>query len=370
MVGGVSVNGEFIENSWIYRNKNGVNNIEDNEIKDSNSGVIYIGYFNATWGHLITDCLKFLWFLKSEYLAQFKDYTIVYVSVTKELPRNFIKILDLLGFDIDKFVRVEEITRFNQVILPDECFYLEGSELGGSYKYTSEYTALINEIMSKITPYDNDDYDKIYFTRSKFSQKDIGERKIEEYFKNKGYRIVAPEMYSMEEQLRIYKSCNHFVATDGSISHNAVFMKDNIDAIIILRGAYVTKYQFAISELRNMKVDYIESHLSVLQSRRTPQFGPNFYYVSDYLLKYYNEKSKLMTWKYWFDNFSDFETYLGLGTELDLNGRLTDKSYYARALEQYKKYIYFREKHIINYCVRKILTKVRNKISFFCCITK
>lgn len=350
-----------MDSSWIYRSSKGAYSVEEDELIESEENVIYIGFFNAVWGHLITDCLKFLWFLKSEPYNQFGNYQLVYNSVTDELPYNFKKLLELLNIDYSRFVRIETATRFKEVIIPDECFYLEGTELEGSYKYTQEYVELINRIMHQVQPYDGSKYDKIYLTRSRFNAVDLGEWKIEQYFKNKGYTVVAPETFSLEEQLRIFKSCNHFAGTDGSISHNAVFMKNDIDAIIILRGAYITRYQFAISELRNMKVDYIEAHLSLLQSRRTPQFGPNFYYVSEYLLKYFGEELAQNTKKYWFDNFGDFENYLCSSVEYDLTDRVSDICYYKEAVRLYKEYRHYREKYIVSYCINNLMTRCKNK---------
>lgn len=132
----------------------------------------------------------------------------------------------------------------------------------------------------------------------------VGEERIANYFQSKGYAVIRPETLSIEEQLNIYANCENYASSLGSIAHNTLFTKDNINAIFIPRlfaSNRLNSYQNAINDLRNLNVSYIDTTLSVYA---TGGNGSYCYIISEQLKKYFGDE--------WNGEYSeeDFVTFL------------------------------------------------------------
>ena len=79
-VGGiVDRKGEFIKSSFVHYGIGGAYTPSE-EIQRSPATVIYLGMFFDVWGHVLTDNLRRLWFLKSEIFNRyFKNCMLVYL---------------------------------------------------------------------------------------------------------------------------------------------------------------------------------------------------------------------------------------------------------------------------------------------------
>lgn len=267
--------------------------------------------FYGVWGHCITDEIRRMWFLNSaDFKTKFKNCKIVYISYPNySFKKNFIKLLKIIGIDYKSFVPVEKITRFSEIIIPDESLFYDEN---GTMFFTDEYKNMIEKVREfgrqnfKKLP-----FDKIYLTYSHFVQfKQIGEKKLERFFKRQGYKIIAPEKYSLEEQLNIFQNCRSFASTIGSCSHNSIFLNDGTEAIFIPRANYLTNYQETLNEIINADIKYVSSDFSILANKNG---GPFYYYVSENLMKLFDFKPRNEK-KFWRKNLSDFKKYLDLGT--------------------------------------------------------
>ena len=65
---------------------------------------------------------------------------------------------------------------------------------------------------------------KIYFTRTQFSKKDVGEWEIERGFKMNGYTVLAPEKLSLAEQAFYIHHADSIVSLAGTICHNYILI--------------------------------------------------------------------------------------------------------------------------------------------------
>lgn len=83
-------------------------------------------------------------------------------------------------------------------------------------------------------------------------------------------------------------NCKYFAATEGSVSHNSIFLKDNSQAIIIPRGPYFSGYQQIIDSMFNLEIYYIDSALTAFSPKSGPWSGPNYFYVSEELMEFFN----------------------------------------------------------------------------------
>lgn len=261
-------------------------------VKNSKEKVIFIGAFSGIYGHFITDSFRYLWFLKSKYYNDFKDYKLVYyIWSNYKMIGNYKRLLELAGLNTDDLIEICEPTQFEEIIVPDPSF-TDNPEIPTKC-FSKEYLDTINNIKANVL--ENFDvcnpkynYNKIYLSFSKFKNRTaIGEKKLEKFFKDRGFKIIYPEKYTIDEQIAMMINCETLASTDGSLLHNCVFMNDNKNLIIIPRGSYTTSYQDALNYLRDYKCVYVDSSLSFLISKTAKANGPFYFYISEEMYDYF-----------------------------------------------------------------------------------
>ena len=277
--------------------------------------------FHSTWGHAITDGIQRIWFLKSELMNQFKNCPLVYLLCTKreiftlESYKSFRRLLEILEVDVDNLRLITEPTEFDKIILPNSSFAIG--------KFTAEYRESINRIrdfaMKNRIPVANK---KFYYFHG---LRQMGEDRLAEYFKSKGYEIIQPENLTLDEQLNWLINCESFASTLGSASHNSLFLRDGTEAIFIPRLANTATnyFQLAVNQVNSVNANYIDSTLSL--------FGTSFYIISEQLKRLFGDK-----WiGYDEEDFKNFLQYVkdGLGRGLNINQKA--KEYYDPVLEDF-----------------------------------
>lgn len=155
--------------------------------------------------------------------------------------------------------------------------------------YSSEYAEIIDRIRNfaqkNFIPLEQKSF---YFFHGR---NQIGEERVANYFQSKGYAIVRPETLPLEMQLNILANCENFASSLGSISHNALFLKDNVNSIYIPRlPAYehnLNPYQVVIDDMRNLNVTYIDTTLSIFP---VAFWGAFCYIISKQLKEYFGDE--------------------------------------------------------------------------------
>lgn len=256
--------GEFIKSSFVrYGDGDAYTPTED--IKHSNATVIYLGLFYLVWGHAITDNVRRLWFLKSEVFNRyFKNCRLVYLpwggGYGLERQQNFRRLLEILEVDVNRLQPITQPTQFENIILPDESFFPADKQR----KFTAEYRETIERVkdfaMKNQTP---TSAKKIYYF---YGRKQIGEERLAEYFRSKGYEIVSPERLTLDQQLNLLINAESFASTLGSCSHNAIFLREGTEVILIPRSFSPIEsfsYQEPVNQLAKLNATYIDSTMSV-----------------------------------------------------------------------------------------------------------
>ena len=267
-----------------------------------------------------------MWFLKSEFIKQFKDCRIVYLTWLgrkfDSSTQNFNRLLEILEVDIDKLQPIEEPTQFEKIILPDESFPVDS----GLRKFTNEYRETIERVrafaMKNRTPTSST---RVYYFHG---ARQVGEERLAEYFKSKGYEIVRPEKLTLDEQLNLLINTKSFATTLGSCSHNSLFLRDGTEAIFIPReGIFSRDYQFPIDHVHPLNVTYIDSTLSIFDKGNRYRC----HILSEQLKRFFGDK-----WDgYEEDDFKIFLEYVktSMSRNFDMDSR--EKIYYAPVLENF-----------------------------------
>lgn len=255
------------------------------------SKCIYLGLFLNIWGHCITDNLKKLWFLRTDECRKLLNdgYSICCTlqGPNKEFISHFKELLNYLGINADDIHIVSDVESFSELVEPDNA-------LDEKHHLHQEYKNTIDVIRQNI-PYDANMPKKIYFSRSNLHNgRDFGEKYLEEVFSQLGYTIIHPEELTTEVQLKMLKSCDSFASTEGSISHNVMFCRPDVDAIIIRKTRSCNGYQYTANVICGCNLTYVDAHMSIWNIFGN-DFGPFFLYVNDNVVSF--AKSRGLTVK-------------------------------------------------------------------------
>ena len=334
----VDVEGNFIKESFIHRGA-GNSYTPDRKVKYSPKTVIYLGMLVHVWGHCLTDNIKRVWFLKSNFFKEnFKNCQIVYVKAGVGIIPNFARLLKILGVEVEDFLEIENPTRFKKIILPDESFFLDK---GSAENYDCAIEGSRNNFNGNDTAFFTQEYIQTIEQIRNFAQKNFspltqkkfffyyggnqtGEGRLADYFSEKGYEMIEPEKFSLDEQLNILANCENFASVIGSISHNILFLKNHSQAILIpRRPAFLNIYQQAIDQVHDLEIFYIDSAFSIFARS---QSGTFCYILSEQLRKFFGDE---ITEKFSQEDFYHFLTYSKFAKENNWSINPQDDKYFS-----------------------------------------
>ena len=278
---------KFVPASACYENGSCGYVFEEENVKEG-SECIYLGFFLWCYGHAITDAFRKTWYLDTdEGLSLIRNGAeVVYVSAPNTaMPLWQQRLLDLGGVRSVSLKHVADITRYKRIVIPDNCIFTEN----GNMFYTQEFKAVINRIKRSIKiPNNFPVYPMIYYTRTGLSLggREWGEVAIERQFRKKGYAIISPEKYTVDEQIWFMKNCQKFASTECSSSHSAIFCNETAEVAVLKKANYVNMYSDMISDLVGFKNVYIKAHHSIKIHRKGHMWGPFYLYPTSQLRDY------------------------------------------------------------------------------------
>ena len=256
---------------------------------------VYLGLFHPVYGHAITDALKRLWYLSTEEgrsLVEDRNVDIIYLTGGNvEMPKWHCEILKLAGVDFSRIKHVTTTTKYSDIIIPDNSLFWDN----GLLCYCEEFLNVIDSIKDNVhnsSVYKSTLPLDLYFTRTALSyasDREVGEKEIESYFKSKGFSIVSPESLSIEEQISLLMKAKRFAATEGSCSHSSIFCDPSSEVIILRKANYINQYSTMIADLVKCKTVYIDAHHSINVNVRFPMCGPFYLCKTKELSQYFNE---------------------------------------------------------------------------------
>ena len=318
--------GQFVTESFVHEG-DGAAYTPLEQIQRVPTAAVYMGLYYPVWGHAITDNIRRLWFLKTDVFKKyFQNCPIIYIPwagvFTLENQQNFRRLLEILEIDPRRLLPVVHPVQFDNVIIPDGGFFPEGEVK----KFTNEYREAIelvrNFALKNRRPLSSK---KFYYF---YGRAQVGEERLAEYFKSKGYEIVSPENLSLDEQLNILINAESFASTLGSCSHNSIFLRDGTEVIFIPRAANrFTDYQQALDQIHELKISYLDSSLSLFDTFN----GPYCFILSEQLKKYFGDKFK----RYAEDDFRAFLTYARFSVSRGFKQNMEVMPYYAPLLQKF-----------------------------------
>lgn len=222
--------------------------------KVMNETVFFCGLLPLHWGHFIIDFICRLWGV----IESPQKYRIAYFSRAEdgEISGTFEEFFGLLGIPKERLLKITEITQFDSVIVPEPsmgCAFAFNTE-----KFNKIISIVKNNALSRASSMGFTCYDKIYYTRLNFSSMDVGEEKIEETFALNGFKTIAPEQYSLVEQIYLLANAKEIATLSGTIPHNFIFASKDTKFIYLNRTPLPNFAQFRINYMYGIQPIWID----------------------------------------------------------------------------------------------------------------
>ncbi len=329
--------------------------VDKSEIKYYDEEIIFGGVIISTFGHFILESLSRLWYL----VENKSNYRIAFVIANNTYKTYFNDYFKLLDIDLEKIIYIESPSQFKKVIIPDETIHAWSN-------YKKKYTVIYEKIMSNVKA---KEHKKIYLTRTQFEKQDcFNEEYFEKFYEKRGYKIIAPEQYSIEEQIAYIKGADEVVCTLGSLSHLLLFAKPKTKLIILARANLNPLIpQLLVNQSKKLDfyiIDVSFNFLPVLHNIGCFLIGPSKYwkeylntinekyteedvtmdiskFAYKYLIKWCETFSVQKNWNYGLTSFDNFDILNSLSKVL-LDKPLKRKEYknsYKDKEKEYKKII-------------------------------
>ncbi len=245
--------------------------------------VIFGGVLVGHFGHFILECMARFWYL----LEHPEDQRRIVFTTVLGQKNWFWNFFDLLGLKRERILFVEQPTQYSRVIVPEEAVHSWGF-------YTNAYRLPYQRLMQICG---QGDESKIYLTRTAFYKKGTciyyNEEYFEHFFRDKGFKIVAPEQLPIKEQIRLMAGAEEVVTTIGSLAHFANFCRKNTQFTMLARVAsQAIPAQGLVLEASGVNWKIVDVSANLLHADRT--YGPILLgptrYWQEYVLDRYGEK--------------------------------------------------------------------------------
>ena len=227
----------------------------DDEIEEIPEAVIYIGQMQKHWGNFLFDCMARIWYV----LKEKREYRLAYCGVRldenalSDPSTGYCDFIKLLGINPERLIDVRKPTKFYKVIIPELSLF------PGTF-YTDEFITVFDRAIETVNESVHiNHYDKIYLTRRQMDAcKELGEKEIEQIFKQNGFQIIAPEKLPIAEQIFLFNHCQTMASIEGTASHNILFAKPGTEQIILRKQNYINTRQTFFNRVRNVSPHYVD----------------------------------------------------------------------------------------------------------------
>lgn len=249
---------------------------EPETVTERDETVIYGGVLINHFGHMLVDCLSRMW-----YFAKNPDtpHKFVFLMMTEQY-RFFKDFFALAGLTEDRYEIITKPTRFAKVIVPDQAIFSLSSVAHPDWLL---FFDRIKENVGKTLP--KPEFDKVYLTRTQLPPEkrfELNEVWYEDFYREQGYTVVAPEQRSLAEQINIICNAREIATTMGTLTHMLLFARKDVKATFLLRSPEaVVMPQLIVDRLRGYPAAYIEATNNLLPSshaRGVPLYFPTAYF--------------------------------------------------------------------------------------------
>ncbi|MCW2308305.1 glycosyltransferase family 61 protein [Rhodobium gokarnense] len=223
--------------------------VRDADIATDDREVVYCGYIQRHFGHVLVEVTSRLWWALQEGFGG----PLMFQSISPGiLDVSYIRALfDLIGI-ADRVMIADAWTRYAGVVVP-EASHRFNAHIAPEFLLPFERA---REAALKAAP--GPSPEKLYLSRSRLDAgRIIGEEVVEEMFAAEGYDIVHPQELGLAEQVALFARAKKVAGFNGSAMHGLVFSPGGVEATHIARDEHIGKSFFLIDQLLGNDARYI-----------------------------------------------------------------------------------------------------------------
>jgi capsular polysaccharide biosynthesis protein len=176
--------------------------------------VLFSGWAQQHWGKFLTRGICRLWALSG---VDLPPEVKLLGGKWSRYRHTFLRYADI---EADRFVKVKEPTRLDQVFVPEPS-------LVERCRMFDCHFVLPGRVAERVCDADLRPTDQpVYLSRSRLPtrrRRSNGEEALEEVLARNGVRVVWPEMMSYEDQVRLFNEHSTFIGQLGSAFHSLIY---------------------------------------------------------------------------------------------------------------------------------------------------
>lgn len=249
--------------------------------------VVYCGYFKKHWGHFLVDCTNRLWFFMKNTKKVDKYIFFIEEDTSVEIIGAYKEFFELLGI-WDKVEFVNKPTQFKSIVVPQSSFCRQEKKWS-IQNYLRVFDVIARSAVKNINVNKRKEISgmNIFLTRSsldKAKQTELGLDMLDSFFRNNGYKVLAPETLSLTEQIVYLQEAKTVACCSGTLPHNMLFAHNGARLEIVERNALNNDTQPYISKMRELEVVHIDGNFSIYPVELA--YGPFIYGFSKSLKQF------------------------------------------------------------------------------------
>lgn len=286
-----------IKNTTLHEEFTEYNDVVDKtNCPQIHKNAIFIGTLFSVFGHVITDDIKKIWYLRTKECQKLieEGADVIYLAWHNiELKSYVSQILEYGGASLSCAICVTQNVQYDNIYVPNDSLIIKGNRRF----YTQKFRETIDIIKQKglTCSLGAKVYRKIYLSRTALHDwRDYGEKKIEKTFEKRGFKIIYPEQIPFSEQIWLYSHCKEIASTEGSLSHMFMFCEPNTQVVLLRKANYVNSYQAMLNSMAGLNVVYIDANRTL--SRKHPWDGPFYLYLTQHLKNFLGIKCLYTKW--------------------------------------------------------------------------
>jgi len=235
-----------------------------NEIAYVNKTVVWGGELTDHYGHALLESLSRMW-----YFLENKDCGFKY-AFTSLVDSPILDFHIMLGLRKEDIIIVNEPTRFDSVIAPEQSHYLFGG-------FNDKAMKVYNSIRDSVQPAC---YDKVYLTRTQIGDI-LNEEYFIQYYRSLGYEIISMERLPIKEQVAVMAGAKDVVCISGTLHHQILLCHNGVNVTVLNKQKLSLLPHYWINQARSAKCTFIDVSANLLPTSHIGSvylFMPNAYW--------------------------------------------------------------------------------------------
>ena len=246
---------------------------------------IFLGSLPDHYGHFVTEGLARLWYFLENHGCTGPFF---YCAPEKFKYHNFIK--DVFEGRVNC---ISEPIRVKRCYVPEPSIILQ-NYVNQKYWDTVEYVNKTCDTLHKYSYFP----EKVYLSKLDVKNgRNIGEKLLIRYFKNKNIEIVDPTKYELGEFVAKLRTSSEIFASSGSQAHNAIFLDPRQILVELERSDHIHPFQEYIDHNRGNKRTQLRGYVE--RSSGDFSAGPFALYPTEEVRQHFLDK-RVHFQKIWF----------------------------------------------------------------------